>query len=304
MQDIDNQRKGKGELLKRVISGIGIAIPAIFVTLSGGYLFTIFVMILVWLASYELYTLLELKGQSPKMKTGIVSSCSIVLASYFFAPEFLFGLLTFSLITIFLSQLASRVVRGATDTIMMTFFGTIYVGWLASHIVFIRELGKELEKVHGEKIKSIISSSHGDLGAFCVFLVVATTVFADIGAYFGGKRWGNIKIASKISPGKTLEGFLSGTASAIVVSLCVKWLFSAKGDISHYIIYGIVMSIVGLLGDLAESLIKRDVEVKDSGFIMPGHGGILDRIDSLLFTVPVSYYIFKYYLEKVLIPIV
>ncbi|ACL69528.1 phosphatidate cytidylyltransferase [Halothermothrix orenii] len=127
-----------------------------------------------------------------------------------------------------------------------------------------------------------------------LWLALITTWITDTGAYFIGKFLGNKKLAATISPNKTVEGALGGIISSIIA---VFLMTTAIGSFSpRWVLYALLMSILGITGDLFESTLKRDCNVKDSGNIIPGHGGILDRFDSLLFTVPFTYYFIMYWL--------
>ena len=125
----------------------------------------------------------------------------------------------------------------------------------------------------------------------------------DTGAYFGGRAYGKHKLAPKISPGKTVEGALCGLLAGTLVGLMAKGLFdllwpdlSAVFPWSAAVPFGIVISISGVIGDLVESLLKRDAAVKDTGALLPGMGGILDRIDAALLAIPMMYYLLLGYL--------
>ena len=123
-----------------------------------------------------------------------------------------------------------------------------------------------------------------------VFLAVALT---DIGAYYFGVRFGKHKLAEVISPKKTIEGAIGGAACAILVSIL--GIFYIDISLCQAIIGGILITLSAQLGDLSESLIKRDAGVKDSSDILPGHGGMLDRFDGYIFAIPVAYYFFVHF---------
>ena len=129
---------------------------------------------------------------------------------------------------------------------------------------------------------------------FWTFLLLAATFLSDTGAYLTGHTIGRHKLAPTISPGKTIEGFLGGWASAIGAGFVVRALFWSDFPVDRLLIVTSLIAIVGPLGDLSESLIKRGVHEKDSGNVIPGHGGLLDRVDALLFTGPVVFYFAKY----------
>ena len=125
---------------------------------------------------------------------------------------------------------------------------------------------------------------------FRVFLLAATTFNADTGAYFAGHLFGRHKLAPKVSPGKTVEGLVGGIIGSLIAAFLCREIFWEEFRILDCWIVGILVGIIGPLGDLSESLVKRSLGVKDSGQLIPGHGGLLDRLDALLFTAPLVYY--------------
>ena len=124
---------------------------------------------------------------------------------------------------------------------------------------------------------------------FWVFLLLVATFMADTGAYLVGKRWRQHKLALLVSPGKTVEGLVGGVVGAIVGTWGVKLIFWPEFHSGLITLLGVGLALIGLLGDLSESLLKRAFGVKDSGTILPGHGGLLDRVDALLFNAPWIY---------------
>lgn len=168
--------------------------------------------------------------------------------------------------------------------ISLTIFGVVYVGWLFSYLVFLRSL---------PGVVSMPLPFGGHLpeaarGAWLVLYVFAVTWGADAGAYFAGIRWGRTPLAPRLSPKKTVEGAVGGIITAMVMS--VLWGTWIGLPWMHCLILGPILGALGEVGDLAESALKRDLGIKDFGGILPGHGGVLDRFDSLLFSAPVAYY--------------
>jgi phosphatidate cytidylyltransferase len=147
--------------------------------------------------------------------------------------------------------------------------GILYIGWMLSYWVDLRSLedGREL-----------------------VFLAMFTTFASDTSAFFVGRAWGKHALAPSISSGKTWEGAVGGLLSSIVVTLILGVIFKLPFSYWQIALLGFIISIFAQLGDLAESLLKRNTGVKNAGKLMPGHGGILDRIDSLIFTGVIVYY--------------
>ncbi len=125
-------------------------------------------------------------------------------------------------------------------------------------------------------------------GPFWVLYLLFVVAAADIGAYFAGKSFGNLKLASNVSPGKTLEGLLGGLFSVLLLSIVTSYLFALPSEkLGALILCSLLAAIFSVVGDLYESLMKRMVGLKDSGNILPGHGGVLDRIDGLMAAAPV-----------------
>ena len=152
--------------------------------------------------------------------------------------------------------------------------GLLYIPMLSSYLVSLR---------------SLTGTQGEDAGLTWVFLLLTITWCGDTGAYFAGRLFGSRKLFERVSPKKTIEGALSGYAMALVGAGVVKYLALPEVGWGHLIICTICINTTGILGDLIESMLKRDAGVKDSGNIMPGHGGILDRVDSLLFTAPTAW---------------
>jgi len=147
--------------------------------------------------------------------------------------------------------------------------GILYIGWLLSYLVALRGL---------------------DDGRDWVFLALFATFGSDTAAFFVGRALGRHKLAPNISPGKTWEGAIAGVFGSIIVSLVLVNLLSLPLSNVGAILLGLLISLFGQLGDLVESLLKRNMGVKDSSKLIPGHGGFLDRIDSIIFTGLVVYY--------------
>lgn len=148
-------------------------------------------------------------------------------------------------------------------------FGVLYVGFPLSTVVSTRSLPS---------------------GEFLVLFLAAVTWASDTGAYYAGTLWGKHLLIPSISPKKTVEGVLGGLALAAGAALLAQQWFASQLSLSDALILGVLLTGAGLIGDLFESVIKRRTGVKDSGGILPGHGGMLDRLDSLLFTAPTFYY--------------
>lgn len=147
--------------------------------------------------------------------------------------------------------------------------GMLYIGLTLSYLVLIRLLP------NGESF---------------VFFLLLVTWAADTGAYYVGTLYGRRRLAPRISPKKTVEGLAGGVAGAMIVACAARWTFVPDFSVTDTLVLAVLLTLAGLWGDLVESAIKRSAGVKDSGGLLPGHGGMLDRLDSLLFTAPAFYY--------------
>jgi phosphatidate cytidylyltransferase len=192
----------------------------------------------------------------------------------------------------------------STDIFVYQF---LYLGIFVSFIIQFTKTIPPAEKIHrvamfalGLAYVVILFGLMGrlldnTLYQFWLFLVIASTFASDTGGYIFGKNFGKHKLAPKISPGKTIEGVIGGFLFSMIAAFVVRAIFWP--EFSPYILAVIAMSITvfGVLGDLCESLIKRGFNVKDSGSLIPGHGGILDRVDGLMFTAPFVYFVSEFY---------
>ena len=162
----------------------------------------------------------------------------------------------------------------ALSTIAIRLTGILYVALLGSYLIGVRVLESEIPSLPAKLLT--------------LFFVV---IFAgDTGAYYTGRTLGRHKLAPRISPGKTWEGVAGGLAGNVIAALIAHFTFFPELTISHAIPLALLMGFLGITGDLAESMIKRGARAKDAGRLIPGHGGLLDRLDSMLFNAPIIYY--------------
>ena len=266
---------------RRFVTGIILSIyslTAIFIE----RLYVLTVVILISIGLYEFFTLIEKKGIPMYKYFGTVIGIIIPLSTYFRFEltkgwELLF--LSLALIGLFILQFSRRENTNAVLAISTTMFGVLYIAWFFTFMIKLRIM------------------PYGMALVGCLLLV---TKGADIGAFLLGVKWGRHSLIPRISPNKTVEGTLGGIAFGILGALASKSFLPDLPVFSwvNMIFLGISLSVLGLLGDLSESLIKRDCEAKDSGNLLPGMGGILDVIDSLLFTAPAFYFYINFYISR------
>ena len=241
------------------------------------WVFIVALVGLITAALFEFYTIIKIKGIPVFRNTGLIIAAAIPLSIFFDLNlggrwDSFFILLVF-LIT-FVLQFARNDTADAITAIAATLFGVLYVGWFFSYLIKVRAM---LPDMQGVKLLA--------------FLLIVTKI-ADIGALIIGSRFGKRRLMPKISPNKTVEGYLGGVTFSVIAAIAFKSFLPAHLEfpIWHVIFIGFFFSTLGQMGDLAESLIKRDCNVKDSGNIIPAFGGILDTIDSLLFCAPAFYF--------------
>ncbi|MEW5758568.1 MAG: phosphatidate cytidylyltransferase [Candidatus Omnitrophota bacterium] len=254
---------------KRLISSFILGI-LVFFTICFNWFAAIFIAIIVIRGLYEFFSMIERKGVYIYKYLGITIGALIPLSVYFrFEITKTWELLFFgiSILTLIILQLKREDHNQAIIGISSTIFGIFYIAWFLSFFIKIKFL---------------------PFGTFHALAVIFITKSSDIGAYLIGSRFGKKPLIPKISPKKTVEGMVGGLLFSVIAALIFK--LSLPFSFLHLLFIGLFLGLLGQLGDLFESLIKRDCNVKDSGSIFPGLGGILDIIDSLLFTIPAYYF--------------
>jgi len=275
----------------RLKSGLIIGIFGLLVVLLGGYYFTFAVTFLTYFALLELFRMAEFKGIKPATKTALVSCSLIIISTYLEVNGILEkgisnATLSISSIVIF-TWLLLQPKPGKIADIATSIFGLFYLGFLPSYWIKLRELDSI---VASSNYSGNGFSNYNNLTGFNITLITCLLIVSsDIGSYFIGKKLGK-RFLSPISPGKTIEGLLGGILCSVFTGVLFAYIFNWNNFVLIGIIFGIIVSLMALVGDLIESMMKRDAKLKDSGNILPGHGGILDRIDSYIFTPSLIFY--------------
>ncbi|MCC7530592.1 MAG: phosphatidate cytidylyltransferase [Candidatus Melainabacteria bacterium] len=289
--------------MKRILYGFGMFFTAIGSILFGGLVFPLILGIVCYLGGCEFINMARAKGFKPSSRIikGMIVAFFVVAAlpeipgvslPWTYPLEHYPLLLTVGICMSFFRLLFRHETPPATIAdIATTILGFIYVGFLPSHLVLLRNLT-------APGLSHITNPLQQPGLAYvwvCLFIVWATDVFA----YYAGKKFGKHLLYPQISPKKTIEGAVAGLLASVFWAIVVVYaadhfLFvntePFRGKIWHAPLMGLLVSIAAQLGDLCESLLKRDAGMKDSSDAIPGHGGFLDRGDSLLFASPVSYY--------------
>jgi len=284
----------------RLVSGIVAIALALGLIILGGWYFTSGIGILIILAQIEYFRLVRAKGIEPAGKTTMVVSQILLLCSSI-APNitdamFCLGGTVVCFYLLFQPKMAS------IADIASSILGLFYCGYLPTYWVRLRvslphnllSSTDNIQNISNLPLSGYWPGSWSDAKTFptaltLTFLVMACIWAADIGAYFMGKTFGRTKL-SAISPKKTVEGAAFGVLGSLIVAEIGAWYLGFPEWRLSGIFLGSLIGVTSLLGDLTESMMKRDAGVKDSGQLIPGHGGILDRTDSYVFTAPLVYY--------------
>jgi phosphatidate cytidylyltransferase len=259
-----------GPLLSRVlVAVVGLPLVLGLVYLGGWWLFALAAAAAV-LALHE-YALM-IRSLRPVILAAYAGALLSLLGARIGGLEWTVAGFLSTIVLAFLLHWLAETRQSATVAIASTVLGAGWIGLCLGHLLLLRAIPDD-----------------GQLATFTVLLAVWA---GDIGAFFAGRMIGRHKLAPSLSPGKTWEGFLFGTAATVFVAFVALY----KQDylsIGESIVLGAVIAVAGPVGDLFESALKRDMQVKDTGRILAAHGGVLDRIDSLLFATVASYYLLR-----------
>jgi phosphatidate cytidylyltransferase len=275
-----------------------VALPVLIASVIFPPLKVLFVVIAVAamvVALYEFWFLARRVGAKPDVVVGYAAAAAL-LVGFFFNEPFLLVLVVPALVV---AALAAEMLRGAPFDKMIlstgaTVLGVLYVALLGGFLVAVRAGFTQVFAPEGgywvsEQFIDKSLSTH--LLAF-FFLVL---MGSDTGAYYAGRAFGKRKLAPKVSPGKTWEGAAGGMLASLLMAALAHFWFFPELSLRAALPLAAVMNVLGVVGDLTESALKRGANAKDAANILPGHGGFLDRLDSLLFNAPLLYYFALYY---------
>ena len=265
-------------MLKQRVLVVIVLLPVGLALISlGGWIFSAFIALILGLAAWEYVKLFRAGGIQP---AGVLVVAGVVAITLFrmlnrfeSAPGLISGLILLSMTYHLLAYERGRD-QAATD-FAVTLGGIFYIGWLGAYLVSLRDLTD---------------------GLWWILLALFSVWFADSGAYFIGKRFGKHKLSPRLSPKKTWEGYFGGILVGVLGSVLVAIILRNWAEPDQLLIWqaavlGLVIAVLTTLGDLGESMIKRQVGIKDSSNLIPGHGGVFDRIDSWLWAAAISYHL-------------
>ena len=259
-------RRGGSDFGARVLAAVPAVAFAIFIVVQGGLVFALGILALGIICLGELFTMLE--AVRPVRLAGFVGIAALVLAALY-GDQFQVLLVEAALIPVLFFLTIAQRREEPSLSMAVTLFGVWWIGLALAHAVLLREL------------------PHG--GGIVVDVLVGTFI-GDTGAYFGGRMYGRRPLARRLSPNKTVEGLVIGMLVAVLATwsagLYQDWLSGADA-----LLLGLGVALAAPVGDLFESMIKRDVDIKDTGRLFGAHGGALDRLDAVFFTIVVGYYV-------------
>lgn len=274
----------------RILSGIVAIVLALGMIFLGGWYFTLCFCIIIYLGLLEYFQLVRATGIAPAGKTTLAVSITLLIiatVSSTLADAVLPVAGTFICFYLLFQPKLATIADISTSIL-----GLFYGGYLPSYWVRLRSLGQaECSNLplSGYWPENWTSIKDWPQGLTITLLAFGCIWAADIGAYFIGKFFGKTSL-SHISPKKTVEGAVFGVSASVAVAIAGAWYLNWHLWPIAGVALGLLIGIASLLGDLTESMMKRDAGVKDSGQLIPGHGGILDRADSYVFTAPLVYY--------------
>lgn len=281
---------------QRAISAVFIVAATLVAAFLGRTVFALFVAAVLALAAREFFQMLRHGGHRPLGAYGFVAALGLPLIALLGQWSSLVVPIVFALVFAPMLTLLWRVdYAGALTDWAVTVGAALYIGLPAAHFVLLRDLPgplpsfvAPLDALGAWQLPSLGATARG-LGWFLMAQIV--TWASDVGAYLVGRRWGRHTLAPRISPGKTIEGACGGLAWGALAGWGSAFAFGLALHPAIAVLVGIVLSVAVQLGDLVESLFKRQAGVKDSGAALPGHGGIFDRIDGLMIAIVVAYYL-------------
>jgi len=281
----------KHRILSGSLLGVVVMMSAFFMPAPG---LLILLLLISALAQLEFYSMIRAIGIPCYPIIGVLGGSAMILVTFLTGERGVASpdrwenfVLVGTLLVVFIRQFPQRENSKPIETIACTLMGVWYVSYLFNfftHLLFIGAVGDDTLT-----------------GRLLVMYLIVVVKFSDIGAYLVGMTMGRHKLMPRISPKKTWEGLFGGFAFAIASSCLFVWLTRGKGMIHvgwmHAVIMGLLLAMVGIVGDMFESLLKRAANLKDSSSSIPGMGGLLDVLDSLLFGVPVLYVYVKVFLS-------
>ena len=256
----------------RLLSGIVLVIAALVLIITGGDVLLISTLVISYIGMFELYRIFHIEKEAVGIIGYLAATVYYCNLKFAFLPDTMVFVLGVLILMMFAYVFTYP--KYKTEQVLAAFFGVFYVAVMLSYVYQTRMI---------------------EAGAYIVWLVFLCSWGCDTCAYCVGMLLGKHKMAPKLSPKKSIEGGIGGLAGAALLgalyALAINKWGGASAGVGEYALICFVGGIISMIGDLAASAIKRNHEIKDYGKLIPGHGGILDRFDSVIFTAPVIYYL-------------
>ena len=267
--------------MRRVLTA-AVLLPLLWaaVKLAPAPVFVAVAMALIVVAAGECYTLAQSGGGRPFTWLGLAAMLAVAWSFADMTPRYgvELPLVAVTVLTGIVAMARRKDAREMAISWVHTLFPVLFVGLTLAYTVRLRVLP-------------------GDDGQDLLLLLFGTVIASDTVAYYAGTRWGRRRLAPRLSPKKSWEGAVAGVLAGLVVGLIAHYVFFLRLPLGHALAASGLVAVAGIVGDLAESLVKRAAGAKDSSSLLPGHGGLLDRADAILFTAPTLYYYYVCFLE-------
>lgn len=258
---------------ERLLSGIVLVILALVLIITGGDVLFLASLFISYIGMYELYRVFKMEREMPALIGYLTATIYYINLRFTFVPDMM--MLVLGCLVLLMSVYVFTYPKYKTEQIMAAFFGVFYMAIMFSFVYRTREI---------------------TAGAYIVWLIFLCSWGCDTCAYCVGKLFGKHKMTPVLSPKKTIEGAVGGVLGTALLTMLYAFIFknAMQIDTSGMIVLAVISmvgALISMVGDLAASAIKRNYDVKDYGHLIPGHGGILDRFDSVIFTAPIIYYL-------------
>ena len=267
--------------MKRILTAI-VALPILLYTVWSDipYFFVALTVVAILLALNEFYNLASKINSRPFALCGYIAALCVIACFVFDSLVWVAAVMAaLAIASLAIALSRPEEMNKSLASVAATVFGVVYVALLAGFLVGVRVMPDALA-----------NTTIPHLSSKLLTMFFAMVMMTDTGAYYTGRSIGRHKLAPRISPGKTIEGAVGGFITAIITGPLCRLIFFPEIPLLHASLLGAAIGIIGQIGDLAESMLKRGADVKDSGTLLPGHGGMLDRVDSILFCAPLLYY--------------
>lgn len=270
--------------MARLLTAV-VFLPVLFaaIWLGSPIYFTALAAAAILLGLNEYYSLTQKVGAVSGRIEGTAAAAALIVLFYTGRIELVGAVIgALVIVELIVQLLTNRDLQSTLAGAAATVFGVVYVALLGGHLIALRTITDPIP----------------DLAAKLLTLFFIVVFAGDTVAYYTGRTIGRNKLAPRISPGKTIEGALGNLAGNVGAALAAHHTFFPELQPPHAVVLGLVMGILGILGDLAESMLKRGAQTKDASHLIPGHGGLLDRLDSMLFNAPLLYFYYVLFLRQ------